>query len=139
MDLPAVPGLAAKPIINILVTVAAIEPDDQYRSKLEVANYVLRVREPAHRMFRSPDQDVHLHVWPAGHELVDRYLIFRDWLRHNAADRSLYVEHKRQLARRRWSDMNHYAEAKSEVIVPILERASRAATQRLEPLVSSAE
>jgi GrpB-like predicted nucleotidyltransferase (UPF0157 family) len=135
----AVPGLAAKPIIDILVTVAAIEPDEPYRSKLEAANYVLRVREPDHRMFRSPDRDVHIHVWPAGHQHVDRYLIFRDWLRHNAADRALYELHKRQLAQRQWSDMNHYAEAKSEAIVPILQRASWAATQRLEPWASSSE
>ena len=134
----AVPGLAAKPIIDILVTVDSIEPDDSYRSKLEATDYLLRVREPEHRMFRTPDRDVHVHVWPHGHEEVARYLLFRDWLRHDAADRALYARHKRQLARRRWPDMNHYAEAKSEVIVPILERASQA-TRRSGPPASQPE
>jgi GrpB-like predicted nucleotidyltransferase (UPF0157 family) len=134
-----VPGLAAKPIIDILVTVDAIEPDDWYRSRLEAIDYLLRVREPEHRMFRTPDRELHVHVWPAGHELVDKCLIFRDWLRHDAADRVLYEQYKRQLAQRQWSDMNHYAAAKSEVIVPILQRASWAASQRLGPWASSPE
>lgn len=127
----AVPGLAAKPIIDMLVTVDTIEPDDRYRGRLEAANYALRVREPDHRMFRTPARDVHVHVWPAEHELVARHLAFRDWLRHDPADRALYERHKRELAEREWSDVNDYAEAKSQVIVAILERASRVTYSRL--------
>jgi GrpB-like predicted nucleotidyltransferase (UPF0157 family) len=129
----AVPGLAAKPIIDILVTVNAIEPDDRYRLRLEARGYVLRVRESDHRMFRTPARDVHVHVWPDSHEAVERYLVLRDWLRYNDADRLLYERRKRQLAGRDWADTNHYAEAKTDVIVPILERAAHAKRQRLGP------
>ena len=133
----AVPGLAAKPIIDILVTVAAVEPDDAFRMPLEAAGYVLRVREPEHRMFRTPTRDVHIHVWAADHEVVPRYLAFRDWLRYSEADRALYEQWKRELATRDWSDMNHYAQAKSDVIVPIIERAMWEASQGLGPWASS--
>ena len=132
----AVPGLAAKPIIDILVTVDAVEPDDGFRGRLEAAGYVLRVREPEHRMFRTAARDVHVHVWAAEHEAVARYLVFRDWLRHDAADRALYERRKRELATRVWSDMNHYADAKSDVIVPIVERGMSAARRRLGPWAS---
>jgi GrpB-like predicted nucleotidyltransferase (UPF0157 family) len=121
----AVPGLAAKPIIDILVAIDAVEPDDELRTKLEAAGYVLRVREPGHRMFRTDARDVHVHVWASENEAVGRYLMFRDWLRHDAADRALYERRKRALAECEWADMNHYAEAKSEVILSILERACR--------------
>lgn len=133
----AVPGLAAKPIIDILVTVDVVEPDDSFRMRLEVAGYILRVRESEHRMFRTAARDVHVHVWPTEHEVVRRYLVFRDWLRYDRADRALYEQRKRELAEVEWSDMNHYAEAKSDVIVPIMERAMWAASQRLGPFASS--
>jgi GrpB-like predicted nucleotidyltransferase (UPF0157 family) len=130
----AVPGLGAKPIVDILVTVEAMEPDDRYRADLEASGYVLRVSEPDHRMYRTPERDVHVHVWPASHEEVERYLVLRDWLRYDEPDRLLYARRKRELAGR-WPDMNHYAEAKSDVIVPILERATRAKSRRLGPWV----
>src|SRR6185437_16987618 len=56
----AVPGLAAKPIVDVLVAVADPEADE-LRGALEAAGYELRVREPGHRMFRTPTLDVHVH------------------------------------------------------------------------------
>jgi GrpB-like predicted nucleotidyltransferase (UPF0157 family) len=94
------------------------------------------MREPEHRMFRTPARDVHVHVWAADHEVVARYLVFRGWLRHDETERTLYEERKRELAEVEWSDMNHYAEAKSDVIVPILERAMWAVSQGLGPWAS---
>src|SRR5215216_4030399 len=72
----AVPGLAAKPIVDILVDVARLEDADLAR-----AGYVLRVREDDHRMFRTPELDVHVHVWPTGHPDIAAQLAFRDRLR----------------------------------------------------------
>jgi GrpB-like predicted nucleotidyltransferase (UPF0157 family) len=129
----AVPGLAAKPIIDILVTVTHVDPDDRYTPTLEEMGYVLRVREPGHRMFRTPARDVHIHVWPTAHEVVERYLVLRDWLRYDEASRLLYERRKRELAGRKWADTNHYAEAKSEVIVRILESGMWAKRQRHGP------
>jgi GrpB-like predicted nucleotidyltransferase (UPF0157 family) len=120
----AVPGLAAKPIVDIMVTVD--DPDDErgYVARLEQAGYALRVREPGHRMFRTPERDVHLHVWPADSEDERRHLLFRDWLQSHPSDRSEYERVKRELAGH-WEDVNHYARAKSAVIGRIMERARR--------------
>ena len=120
----AVPGLGAKPIIDILVTVDDVEDESRYVPTLEAFAYVLRVREPGHRMFRTPARDVHVHVWRSGGEDERRHLLFRDWLRANTTDRNLYERTKRELARCSWPDMNYYAEAKSAVIAAILERAA---------------
>lgn len=121
----AVPGLAAKPIIDILVTVDDVEDEARYVPALEAAGYVLRVREPEHRMFRTPARDVHVHIWRSGDDEERRHLVFRDRLRTNAIDRDRYERTKRELAQRSWTDMNYYAEAKSAVIAAILERAAR--------------
>jgi putative membrane protein len=123
----SVPGLAAKPIIDILVAVPDSADESAYLPQLQAAGYDLRVREPdwnEHRMFRSPERDVHVHVYSAGCPEIDRTLAFRDRLRQNPDDRRRYEQTKRELAARH-SDMNLYADAKTEVIESIL-AASRA-------------
>ena len=119
----SVPGLAAKPIIDMLLTVRSVDDESAYIGALEHVGFVLRVREQGHRMFRTPERDVHLHIYEPGDEAVQDYLDLRDWLRQSASDRALYAATKRQLAQREWSDMNYYADAKSEVILDILGRA----------------
>lgn len=125
----SVPGLAAKPIIDILVMVKDSSGESTYRPQLEAGGYVLRVREPdwnEHRMFRTPEKDVHVHVYSVGCAEIERNLIFRDRLRTNAEDRHHYEQVKRALARIDWPDMNTYADAKAEVIESIIS-AARAA------------
>jgi GrpB-like predicted nucleotidyltransferase (UPF0157 family) len=125
----SVPGLAAKPIIDILVVVKDSTDESVYLRQLEAAGYVLRVREPdwhEHRMFRTRDKDVHVHVYSDGCPEIARNLTFRDRLRRNANDRTRYEQTKRQLATQDWSDMNAYAEAKTDVIEDVI-AASRAA------------
>jgi len=119
----AVPGLAAKPIIDVCVTVADVGDEPSYGPALGRAGYELRVREPDHRMYRTPERDVHVHVWKQGDPEVERHLVFRDRLRASPDDRSKYERLKRSLAQREWSDMNHYADAKGPVIEAILARA----------------
>ncbi len=119
----AVPGLVAKPIIDILVVVDDSSREDTYLPDLERAGYVLRVREPAfheHRMLRTSGADVHVHVYPAASAEIGRMLGFRDRLRRSARDRDAYAAAKRRLASRPWKSMQHYAEAKSPVIEQIL-------------------
>jgi GrpB-like predicted nucleotidyltransferase (UPF0157 family) len=126
----AVSGLAAKPIVDVLVTVREIDPEGDVRFGLEAAGYELRVLEPGHLMFKSRHPEANVHIWPADDEAVERYLIFRDWLRSNADDRELYERRKRELASQgEWPDVNHYAEAKSDVVGPILQRALSAAAR----------
>jgi GrpB-like predicted nucleotidyltransferase (UPF0157 family) len=125
----SVPGLAAKPIIDILVVVKDSADESVYLSQMEATGYVLRVREPdwhEHRMFRTPDRDVHIHIYSDGCPEITRNLTFRDRLRRNAADRTRYEQTKRHLATQDWSDMNAYAEAKTDVIEDVI-AASQAA------------
>jgi GrpB-like predicted nucleotidyltransferase (UPF0157 family) len=100
----SVPGLAAKPIIDILVVVRDSTAESAYLPPLEKAGYVLRVREPEwheHRMFRTPERDVHVHVYSAGCPEIQRNLTFRDRLRTNAKDRQRYEQTKRELVTKR--------------------------------------
>jgi GrpB-like predicted nucleotidyltransferase (UPF0157 family) len=119
----AVPGLAAKPIIDILVVVLDSSDEGLYLPALERAGYQLRVREPdfhEHRMVRTQERDVHVHVFSKGCPEIERHLIFRDRIRRNCADRKRYVDTKRVLAAQSWSDTNDYARAKTEVIESII-------------------
>lgn len=122
----AVPGLAAKPIIDVLVTVDDITAEEDHVDRLLAAGYMLRVREPGHRLVRTPERTVHVHVYEHGARAVEDYLLFRDRLRADAADRALYEDTKRELFRRQWDDMNDYADAKTEVIEAIRTRARAA-------------
>ncbi|HET7815487.1 MAG TPA: GrpB family protein, partial [Candidatus Baltobacteraceae bacterium] len=118
----SVPGLAAKPIVDILVAVD--DPlDDETRDALGRAGYTLRVEEPEHRMYRTAAADVHVHLWPAGSPEIERHLAFRDRLRSHAPDRETYERVKRELARRDWNDVNDYANAKTVVVSQILASA----------------
>lgn len=119
----AVPGLPAKPIVDIQVSVRDVEHEDSYRPSLERAGYEFRVREAAHRMFRTPGCDVHVHVCDRSGRWERRHLLFRDWLRASVADRQTYADTKRALAQRDWPTMDHYADAKSGVITDIMSRA----------------
>jgi GrpB-like predicted nucleotidyltransferase (UPF0157 family) len=119
----SVPGLAAKPIVDILVTIADADDETAVVARLERAGYVLRVRESGHRMFRTPDLAVHVHVWSDSDPETERYLTFRDRLRSSSEDRKAYESLKRELARRDWDEIGHYADAKGPLIEAILVRA----------------
>ncbi|TAL21208.1 MAG: GrpB family protein [Frankiales bacterium] len=112
----SVPGLAAKPIVDVQVVVpdleAAVEP-------LVAAGYVLRVREEGHRVLKGePPANVHLYL--PGDPEIEAHLRFRDLLRTDPEARRRYEELKRSLAGRVWPDMNHYAEAKGPLIRELL-------------------
>ena len=119
----SVPCLAAKPIIDILVVVKDSADERTYLSQLGAAGYVLRVREPdwnEHRMVRTTERDVHIHIYSIDCPEIQRNLTFRDRLRSNSDDRSRYERTKRELSAKEWPDMNAYAEAKTEVIESII-------------------
>ena len=122
----SVPGLAAKPIIDVLVTVEDITAEEDYLVPLLEAGYVLRVREPGHRLVRTPARDVNVHVMRAGDPLAADYLVFRDRLRSDPDDRILYEGTKRVLVEQDWPDTNAYADAKTDVVAEILARARQA-------------
>jgi GrpB-like predicted nucleotidyltransferase (UPF0157 family) len=122
----AVPGLAAKPIIDMLLVVSDSADEDAYAPALEAAGYLLRIRETdwyEHRMFKGPDTEINLHVLSSDCPEIDRVLMLRDWLRSNDADRELYARTKLALAQREWKYVQNYADAKTAVIEEILARA----------------
>ena len=130
----SVPGLAAKPIIDIVLAVPDSADEPAYVPRLEAAGYILRAREPdwfEHRMFKGPDTDVNLHVFTTGCTEIDRMLLFRDWLRANEADRDAYLRVKRDLAGRTWRHVQHYADSKTAIVQEIVARAT--AASRPEP------
>lgn len=115
----SVPGLAAKPIIDVLLIVDDIADETVYFPALEAAGFVLRVREERHRMVRTPERDAHIHIYQSGSPEIAAYLDLRDHLRADAGARDLYAT-KRQLAARDWRDMNDYADAKTDIIGTLL-------------------
>jgi GrpB-like predicted nucleotidyltransferase (UPF0157 family) len=123
----SVPGLAAKPIIDIVLVVADPADEAAYVPALEAAGYTLRAREPhwyQHRALKYTEPDVNLHVFGPDCEEVTRMLLMRDWLRRHEADRKLYERTKLELAQRNWTYRQEYADAKSEVVQDILARAA---------------
>jgi GrpB-like predicted nucleotidyltransferase (UPF0157 family) len=122
----SVPGLAAKPIIDILLAVADSAHEAAYAPALATAGYALRIREPdwyEHRMFKGREPEVNLHVFSEGCPEIERMLLFRDWIRHNQADCALYERTKRELAEREWKYVQNYADAKGAVVEEIVGRA----------------
>ena len=126
----SVPGLTAKPIIDMMAVVTDSADEARYVPQLVAIGYALRVREPdrlEHRMLRTAARDVHLHVYSAGSPEIERTVLFRDQLRRSPSDRARYEKVKRQLAVRDWSDMNAYADAKTEIVESIIAAARRSA------------
>lgn len=122
----SVPGLAAKPRIDILLIVPDSSDEESYVPQLGAAGFELHVREVdwhEHRCLKAVDPDANLHVFSPGCVEIDRMVGFRDWLRTHPEDRELYEVTKRQLAAQRWEFMQDYADAKSQVVEEIRIRA----------------
>jgi GrpB-like predicted nucleotidyltransferase (UPF0157 family) len=122
----SVPGLAAKPIIDIVLAVADSADESAYVPALDDAGYVLAIREPdwhEHRLLKGNDPTVNLHIFSHGSAEVERMLAFRDRLRTNEAERLLYERTKRELAQRTWTYVQDYADAKTQIVEAILARA----------------
>ncbi len=121
----SVPGLGAKGIVDVLVGVEDVDDEAAYGPALEAHGFAVRVRQEGHRMYRTPEQDVHVHVFTDGSEAARIRLLFRDWLRRSPEDRRLYENTKRELARQDWEATNDYSDAKGAVVAQILARAQR--------------
>jgi GrpB-like predicted nucleotidyltransferase (UPF0157 family) len=121
----SVPGLIAKPIIDIVLAVSDSANEPAYVPDLEAAGYRLVIREPAwheHRMLKGPDTDVHLHVFTVGSIEIRRMTAFRDRLRAHGDERAAYAAEKRVLAARTWAYVQDYADAKATIVEAILAR-----------------
>ena len=118
----AVPGLDAKPIVDILLELDDVDDQDIHQALAGIGLAPI-VDEPGHRMFRTAAGDVHVHLWASDDSEIERHILFRDWLRENEMDRRLYKREKYRLAAMEWPTQNDYAEAKTPVINEIVARA----------------
>ncbi|WP_051549486.1 GrpB family protein [Nocardioides sp. URHA0032] len=120
----AVPGLWAKPVIDVDLTVADPADEAAWLPDLERAGFKLRVREPdweQHRMLRGARPATNLHVFGPGAREPRRHVLFRDWLLTHAEDRERYATIKRQVAGQGFSDAMLYNNAKAWVVYDIYE------------------
>ncbi|EPG8536268.1 GrpB family protein [Citrobacter amalonaticus] len=121
----AVPGLAAKSIIDIDLTVADAADEKTYVSALENLGYRLIVREPrfhGHRLFHHDNPRVNLHVFTQDTPETARHLLFRDWLRQSEKDCKLYANAKFEAVKDCSFDIQKYHENKSKVVHDIYQR-----------------
>ncbi len=131
----SVPGLTAKPIIDILLVVADVDEDETFLPRLVDGGFVLRRREPGHRLLRTPERDSHIHVLSAGAQEIRDYLDFRDWLRVDEVSRARYEAVKRELARLPWRDGNQYAIAKTTIVSDLLRQGREWRCERHKEVV----
>jgi GrpB-like predicted nucleotidyltransferase (UPF0157 family) len=129
----SVPGLAAKPIIDVQISVASFDPLDDYKVPLERVGYVHRAGNPERtkRYFREgPGQRrTHIHVRRAGSFSEQFALLFRDYLRTHSEDAPAYAAVKRRLADQYGHDRRGYVEAKVPYVWQIIRRADEWAQQ----------
>jgi GrpB-like predicted nucleotidyltransferase (UPF0157 family) len=124
----AVPGLAAKPIVDVQVSVVDVEDDAAYVPAIEALGVPFRFREPGHRYFRpGPGQprDVQIHVCEVGSEWEREHLLFRDLLRADPELRERYGRLKLELAEHYRDDRLAYTDAKTTFILDALEDAAQ--------------
>jgi GrpB-like predicted nucleotidyltransferase (UPF0157 family) len=124
----AVPGLAAKPIVDLQLSVAAIEPRGRYVEPLERLGYLFvpDPESPDYHFFAKPPQrprSFHLHVCEvgSGHEL--RHLAVRDFLRAHDGEAARYAALKRRVAARHPHDRLAYVDGKDAYVAGLESRA----------------
>lgn len=122
----SIPGIPAKPTIDILLAVRDSTDERAYVPALEAQGYRLHIREPdwhQHRLLKGDRPFVNLHVFTVGSNEIARMVAFRDRCRSHPEERALYERTKLELASRVWRHVQHYANAKGEVIEEIIARA----------------
>lgn len=121
----SVPGLAAKPVIDVNLLVADSGDEPAYVPDLEAAGFVLRIREPEweeHRVLALEDPKTNLHVFSPGSREPARMRMFRDWLRTHPDDRAAYATLKSILATRGFTEAMDYNNHKAALVYDIYER-----------------
>ena len=122
----SVPGLSAKPVIDIVLAVADSGDEGAYVPDMVAAGYRLTIREPhwyEHRLFKGPDTNINLHTFTEGSPEIRRMLAFRDRLRSHPEELAAYEAAKQDLAGRTWAFVQDYADAKGTVVEGIIARA----------------
>lgn len=119
----AVPGLAAKPVLDVQVSVVDVDDEAAYLPTLESLGWALRAREPGHRYLRDTPRTVHVHVCSAGSAWERDHLLFVAYLRAHPAERAAYGRLKADLASRYGNERLAYTEGKGRFVAQALVRA----------------
>lgn len=122
----AVPGLAAKPIIDVQISVPDADDETAYLAPIEAEGFEMRWIEPGHRYLRPPPELPRLwqvHVCTAGSEWERVHILFRDYLRSHPDDAAAYAAMKREMAEKHRSDGIAYNDAKGPFIEGVLATA----------------
>ena len=128
----SVPGLAAKPTIDIDLTVTDSGDESAYVPPLEATGFVLAIREPRwhqHRLMVATSPRANLHVWSPDSPEAIRHVMFRDWLRDHPDDCRRYADAKRAAAAATNDDgatVMEYNLRKQPVVRDILDHIFRA-------------
>jgi GrpB-like predicted nucleotidyltransferase (UPF0157 family) len=125
----SVPGLAAKPIVDMQISVGDFEPLDAFRLPLESLGYVFRAENPelTKRYFREPPGEprTHIHVRQRGSWAEQFALLYRDFMRSNADEAERYADIKRMLGEKHRTDQTAYTDAKDPYLWELMRRADR--------------
>jgi GrpB-like predicted nucleotidyltransferase (UPF0157 family) len=129
----SIPGLAAKPVIDIQVSVERLEPGVSFRGPLQELGFIYRAgnTDRTKRYFREPPGQLrtHIHVRKAGSFSQQFPLLFRDFLRVHGETAAGYEAVKRRLAARYPHDRRAYTDAKTQIMWDIIQRADNWAQQ----------
>ena len=125
----SIPGIKAKPVIDIMVVVREIEQVQQFYQAMIDLGYIPRGEHgiPGRRYFRKGSDEVHshhVHVYGQGHQAILQHLNFRDYLRAHPMEAQAYNQLKGDLAQQYREDLAGYTEGKTEFVVERNQRAS---------------
>ncbi|ESU30267.1 hypothetical protein G3A_22005 [Bacillus sp. 17376] len=125
----SVPGLSAKPIIDIMLAADSLEQVEKATPAIEAAGYVVKGENgiPGRRYFQKHDENgmrkVHLHSFEKSSRQLYRHLVFRDYLRSHPQEASKYSDVKEKAARKYGFDIDSYIAEKSPTVKDIEQKA----------------
>jgi len=124
----AIPGIIAKPIIDIAVAINSLENIEKIIGPLSEIGFIYRGEQgiPDRHMFVKGGEELrthHMHVMHKSHYEWKKHILFRDYLMNHPKEVKKYSELKRRLEKQFKHDRESYTESKSEFIEGILEKA----------------
>ncbi|KFN01897.1 GrpB family protein [Bacillus clarus] len=124
----SVPGLAAKPIVDMIMEVESIEKVDHWNKQFEDLGYIVKGENgiPGRRFFihgTEENRSYHLHVFKTGNPEITRHLSFRDYMMAHCEEAEAYAALKKELAEKYTYDGTQYTEGKSEFVRNVDEKA----------------
>ncbi|MBO1627880.1 GrpB family protein [Bacillus cereus] len=117
----SVPGLAAKPIVDMIMEVEDIERVDNWKERFEKLGYIVKGENgiSGRRFFihgTEEKRSYHLHVFETGNPEITRHLAFRDYMMAHCEEAEAYAALKNDLAEKFTYDGDQYTEGKTDFV-----------------------